>query len=516
MRALRMASQTRMDATSTPHLHRAARRTDVEASDRAVSVAAICDLIVDGGHRGGALLFAILGLAHLALAQFVLQMNDPVQVGMNFWPSAGLTLGALLLVPTRRWGWAIAAIAIAEGISNMIHGHPADVNVWFIGSNTIEPLVGAALIRRCGQHNGALVPVRGLLELVLFGAVVAPIVGGGIGSVGSMNAGAVFLEAWPRFAIGDALGILVVAPVLLTFRRGLNDRPTSRAIAPTILTTAVAAFAIHSWPGGWDTVTPYLVIPPLIWAALRSGVRGAAWSVFALGQVANLAVANGTEPFVATSDTGYTVTLLQAYIGIVASTTLILASAASELKDREAVEAELRHQALHDPLTGLPNRLYFSTRLAEEFRRTAAGGAPAVLCVVDLDDFKRVNDTFGHPTGDELLIASARRLHESVRETDLVARVGGDEFVVVISGITDGTIEAVTTRIIERLAAPVTIHDRTVQTTVSIGVAFTTGDTDPDQAFRDADAAMYLAKARGRNRVVHYEGEADRDAQAGG
>ena len=499
-----------MEATHSPQDHRtdtppAGRSRDALAASGAWSRG--WHAVLHGGQGGGLLLFALLGVAHLALAQFVLRVNDPAQVGMNFWPSAGLTLGALLLVPTRRWGWAIAAIAVAEWSSNAIHGHDPGFSIWFVGSNTIEPLVGATLIRRFGQHGGSLVPIRGLVELIVFGAMVAPLVGGAVGSIGSMNAGADYLDAWPRFAVGDALGVLVVAPVLLTFFRGRDDRPMQRAIAPTIITTLVAAFAIHSWPGGWDTVTPYLVIPPLIWAALRSGVRGAAWSVFALGQVANFAVASGTEPFVATADTGYTVTLLQAYIGIVASTTLILASVASELKDRDAVEAELRYQAMHDPLTGLPHRLFLANRLASEVDRAREGGAPAALCVVDIDDLKRVNDTFGHVVGDELLVAFALRLHEAVRETDLVARVGGDEFVVIIEGVTEDTIRAVTSRIIDRLAAPIRVSGQEVRTTVSVGVALMDREGEPDQAFRDADAAMYRAKALGRNRVVYAEAE---------
>src|SRR5690606_23235565 len=133
------------------------------------------------------------------------------------------------------------------------------------------------------MYRGALVPIRGLLEFVVFGVIVAPIIGGALGSIGTSVAGGDFLESWPRFVIGDALGVLVVAPVLLSINRWKNDRPMRTAIAPTIATLIVSALALHSWPGGWGTVTPYLVILPLTWAALRSGVRGAAWSVLAMG-----------------------------------------------------------------------------------------------------------------------------------------------------------------------------------------------------------------------------------------
>ena len=460
--------------------------------------------IASHGRMGGVILALALGLAHLALAQFVLRVNDPQQVGMNFWPAAGLTMGALLILPTHRWPWALGAIAVAEAMSNTLVGYSVGITIWFVASNTIEPLVGATLIRTFSMHRAALVPVRGLLEFVAFGVVCAPIVGGALGSIGTTIAGGDFLHSWPRFMVGDALGVLVVAPVLLSVNRWKNDRPVRTAIVPTLATLVVSAFALHSWPGGWDTVTPYLVIIPLTWAALRSGVRGASWSVLAIGQVANIAVATGTEPFVATSDTGYTVTLLQAYLGIVGVSTLILASATSELSDRDAVEAALRQQALHDPLTGLPNRLLLVERLNEYLDVAHADDEPLAMAVVDLDDFKRVNDTHGHLLGDELLIASGQRLLASVRGSDLVARIGGDEFVLLIEGATDTAVDAITSRIIERLSAPVVVSGRTVQTTVSVGVAFATPEITADALFRNADAALYRAKALGRNQVARF------------
>jgi len=491
-----------------PFRHRIAGTRWSVVADRAASPPdrwrALRAEIVSGGRAGGVMLAVILGISHLALAQFVLQVNDPAQVGMNFWPSAGLTLGALLLLPTRRWLWALVAIAIGEAVSNTIVGYAANITVWFVASNCIEPLIGATLIRRFTLHRGALVPVRGLLEFVAFGAVFAPIIGGGLGSIGTSVAGADFLDSWPRFMVGDALGVLVVAPVLLSVNRWKNDRPVRTAIAPALATLVVSALALHAWPGGWDTVTPYLVIIPLTWAALRSGVRGAAWSVLAIGQVANFAVATGTEPFVATSDTGYTVTLLQAYLGIVGVSTLILASATSELSDRDAVEQALRRQALHDSLTGLPNRLQLVQRLEEYLEHARIEGVAIAMAVVDLDDFKSVNDTHGHLLGDELLIASGQRLLASVRGSDLVSRIGGDEFVILIDGANDTAVEAITTRITERLSTALIVKGRTLQTTVSVGVAFGSPETTPEELFRNADTALYRAKALGRNQVVRY------------
>ncbi|MCA9850021.1 MAG: sensor domain-containing diguanylate cyclase [Dehalococcoidia bacterium] len=467
------------------------------------------DEIVRGGHRGGLLLVAILGLGYLALAQFVLWTNDPAQVGMNFWPAAGLTLGTLLLLPTRRWAWALAAIALAEITSDVIKGHPASVLIWLTIADTTEPLIGATLVRGFTRHRGALVPVRGLVEFVAFAVIAAPIAGSALGTIGTTMAGGDFLESWPRFFVGDALGVLVVAPVILSARAGRGRRAVRGDVLPVAATIAVSVFALHAWPGGWDTVTPYLVIPPLTWVALHSGVRGASWAVLGIGQVANLAVATGTEPFVATSDTGYTVTLLQAYLAIAASSALVLASAASELSDRDALEEALRLQALHDPLTGLPNRIQLLQRLNDFLAGARERGVPVAMCVVDLDSFKHVNDSYGHPAGDAMLVASARRLQESVRETDLVARIGGDEFVVLLGGADDSSIDAITRRIVDRISAPLVFDGAEMHTTVSVGVAITDGSATPDALFRDADSALYRAKSLGRNQVARFDsGEA--------
>ena len=181
------------------------------------------DEIVRGGHRGGLLLVAILGLGYLALAQFVLWTNDPAQVGMNFWPAAGLTLGTLLLLPTRRWAWALAAIALAEITSDVIKGHPASVLIWLTIADTTEPLIGATLVRGFTRHRGALVPVRGLVEFVAFAVIAAPIAGSALGTIGTTMAGeGVLTTSWN----GDEAKRLAAGEVVfgLTFKANRSGR----------------------------------------------------------------------------------------------------------------------------------------------------------------------------------------------------------------------------------------------------------------------------------------------------
>lgn len=172
----------------------------------------------------------------------------------------------------------------------------------------------------------------------------------------------------------------------------------------------------------------------------------------------------------------------------------------------------LAHQAIHDPLTGLPNRLLFVDRLRRALAAGDGHGHTAVL-FLDLDHFKVVNDSLGHSAGDRLLVTIADRLRAAVRPDDVVARFGGDEFVVLCQRVPDARAAAeVADRIAAAVARPVTLTEGEVYVTVSVGIALSGADLDtPDTMLQHADAAMYSAKDRGRARVEMYEsGSRDR------
>ncbi|MBG0564847.1 GGDEF domain-containing protein [Actinoplanes aureus] len=149
------------------------------------------------------------------------------------------------------------------------------------------------------------------------------------------------------------------------------------------------------------------------------------------------------------------------------------------------------HEAQHDPLTRLPNRTLFRQRL----ERALAGDAPAAVLYLDLDLFKQVNDTLGHAAGDELLRAVADRLRAAVRDTDMAARFGGDEFAVLLEPLTsDRQAHDIAQRVIDSIAQPVSIAGRTVHTRASVGIAHRRPGRDADGLVEDADLAMYRAK----------------------
>ncbi|HEX9939475.1 MAG TPA: EAL domain-containing protein [Longimicrobium sp.] len=167
-----------------------------------------------------------------------------------------------------------------------------------------------------------------------------------------------------------------------------------------------------------------------------------------------------------------------------------------EVTDRKQVEERLLHQAMHDSLTGLPNRHLFMERLGESLFRFNQGAGQCAVLFLDLDRFKVVNDSLGHHVGDELLVAVARRLGESVRACDTVARFGGDEFAILLTELADASVAtAIAARVASAVAAPVNLNGYEVFTSASIGIALATFGYDrPEYLLRNADMAMYRAK----------------------
>jgi diguanylate cyclase (GGDEF)-like protein/PAS domain S-box-containing protein len=182
-------------------------------------------------------------------------------------------------------------------------------------------------------------------------------------------------------------------------------------------------------------------------------------------------------------------------IAFLLSVAHVLASAV----ERRSAEEEMRHQALHDPLTGLPNRNLFSDRLAHALDLARRHGTLVAVLFCDLDQFKLVNDSLGHEAGDELLAAVAPRIRSALRDSDTVARFGGDEFAILVEeAASERDATRVADRVREALARPFALRGRDHFVSATLGIAIGTGDVAPEALIRDADAAMYRAKERGR------------------
>lgn len=176
-------------------------------------------------------------------------------------------------------------------------------------------------------------------------------------------------------------------------------------------------------------------------------------------------------------------------------------------KRLQELYAQKEYQATHDPLTHLPNRTMFENTLKYIVTQAKRYKEVSAILFIDLDGFKAVNDNYGHQVGDELLIKVSNRILDQVRESDMVARIGGDEFVVVLSKvIPKEIIEAIGNKILTQLAKPIQIGSHKCNISGSIGIAITPEhSTDAEELVKQADNAMYKAKKSGKNQIIFHQ-----------
>ncbi|MGH7536725.1 MAG: putative bifunctional diguanylate cyclase/phosphodiesterase, partial [Gemmatimonadales bacterium] len=177
-----------------------------------------------------------------------------------------------------------------------------------------------------------------------------------------------------------------------------------------------------------------------------------------------------------------------------------------DVSERTRLEEQLTHQAFHDPLTGLANRALFRDRVSHALALAVRQGHSITVLFLDLDDFKRVNDSLGHAEGDRLLIAASQRFLRCARAADTVARLGGDEFAILVEHVAESDGQAgLLDRLATAMAYPFTLGGNHVPVSASIGVATSSGEETADDLLRNADVAMYAAKRRGKGRSATYE-----------
>ncbi len=187
----------------------------------------------------------------------------------------------------------------------------------------------------------------------------------------------------------------------------------------------------------------------------------------------------------------------------------------SDITEKKMSEELIWKQANFDMLTGLPNRQMLRDRLEQQIKNEHRAGLSLALLFIDLDHFKEVNDTLGHHVGDDLLIEAGRRIKACIRESDTVGRLGGDEFTITLSQLTDiSHVEVIAQAIVDKLAEPLTLGDETVYISASIGITiYPTDATEVDQLLKNADQAMYVAKSQGRNRFSYFTPSLQKAAQ---
>lgn len=268
---------------------------------------------------------------------------------------------------------------------------------------------------------------------------------------------------------------------------------------------------IDSFVGGMIVVAMQFALLPAMLVVLMftmNNVAAGGWRLLLRGGfacIAGLLMGIAIFGFVIHLQSSYIITITSLPLLVVYPLSLAFMSHATALKLAQRSK-ELKHLSEHDPLTGLPNRLTFTRHLLEQVEHARLMKCRVSVMFIDLDDFKRVNDTYGHRTGDELLIYVAAQLMTYAGTTEKVARYGGDEFAILSTQSTIGAVEKIAAALISLARQPIFVAGVELHAHMSVGISTWPEHGEDSQALMNgADAAMYAAKNSGRNRIVTFD-----------
>jgi diguanylate cyclase (GGDEF)-like protein len=455
---------------------------------------------------------ALLATVYFGAAKASLAFAIPPGYATAVWPPSGIALAALLLFGRPLWpGIWLGAALVNYTVNGSIFA------ALMIGTgNTLEALAGAALIRRSigvphrfehGEDVFKFVAFAALTATIAASVALAPL------SLANSLTWEALVRNWLTWWQGDVSGMVIVTPLLLAWssRDALRWDPRFAyegfCFLLLLLVAAIAVFGFVAAPLA-PFARAFVILPFIVWAAFRFTQREvttvtAAVCAIAVGDtMSNLAAA-------APQTLNESLLLLLLFTTTLVITGLVLSAMVSErtrtMEDLRAALHNLHTQAVTDPLTRLVNRRYLAEFLPRELIRTQRAGHSLAVLMIDLDHFKRVNDTFGHDAGDLVLTQVARLLMAHIRGSDIACRHGGEEFVLVLP---DTTLEGAQRRAEEIRAAVMELQLRhrgkpLGPITVSMGLAlFPDHAAGPEALIRVADEALYEAKRAGRDRVI--------------
>jgi diguanylate cyclase (GGDEF)-like protein len=458
----------------------------------------------------------ILGAGYTLTGIVGLSLAIPPGYATAVWPPSGIALAGILMWGPRVWP-GVAAGSFLVNMAVALTTSDGDLT-WLSGAiaasiaagSSVQALIAAGALRRwvgVAQLFETGPATLAFAGIVAAACLVASTWGVATLSVAGVVAESQFLDSWQTWWLGDVIGMLVFAPVFLTWRQSLQigRRPwrlgeVSAAFALLALSTT-AVFAAPPATGGAASALTFVPLPCLVWIAFRFRPSGVALGICLMSVIAIAATANGSGPFGAERSSDSLLSL-QAFIGLTAVMALTLAAAVSGHRQSErelrSLSVEMEQLALTDELTGLRNRRGFLVLADQVLRMARRTRAKCALVFIDLDGLKRVNDTRGHAAGDALIADAAKVLAQVFRESDVVARVGGDEFAVLaVLDEHDGA-HAVNVRLqsaIEHFNAQA-VPSMRVSMSIGIEELATDSSAPLDVLLTRADKAMYEKKRR--------------------
>ncbi|MCU1345293.1 MAG: Diguanylate cyclase/phosphodiesterase [Acidimicrobiia bacterium] len=500
--------------------------------------------------------FALLGLVVLTVvgtSTELMKVNDAVSVLASLCFAAPLCLRAwwrsrgamrvtwlLLAGASTLWGFGEALWGLSEAVLGQQVASPSIADIGYLGG-VVVALAAVALFpaRQLLKGDRLRAVVDGLLvsSSLLFISWATALGAAFHGSVSS-GWGRVVNVAYPTADVAVATVLITVAA-----RAGGRRRWPLMLLITSMFAQAFAdsVFVVLSAHGSYETGNPidllwivaYLLIglaalhPAAVAdddelsadapAATTSALAYLPVSAAAVVAAARLANGSGFDAVLtATALTSVLLLLVRQWMTLRRNVNLNHQLRVT-VELLEAHKGELAWQMLHDPLTGAGNRTMFHRRMQESLASRRSTGGPVSVLFCDLDDFKAINDTLGHDAGDAVLVGAAERLRASLRSGDTLARLGGDEFGILLAEATgEAAATAIADRIIASFTAPFAVRDREVSVGISVGITVNHTGPTGDEILRDADLAMYEAKAGGKGRVVRSHEPTRENALSGG
>ncbi|MEJ2060187.1 MAG: diguanylate cyclase [Gammaproteobacteria bacterium] len=480
------------------------------------------------------LIFACVLCLYVGLAWFGIALagfqGTPLAL---LWLPAGVAVAALILFGERLW----PAVLLGSLIANTPfllpeHGHLAWLKALFFGLgaatiDTMEALIAYRLHRHFIGSRG-LASVESVVRFMLFVVTLPGMVGafalvtlyaiGGFLPASPAGESHGFLVDWASISLADMHGIFIVVPLALAW--AVPRHPDATGVARSeILGISIAIVVIFVLALFQAKESVFLLVPLAVWITLRTGLRGTSLFMLVMSLVLSIAALRGLGPFAIEGEWG-SMTQTMLFIFSIGFAALVLVAQQRELREinhsledliQERTQAlhdlneKLQEQANTDELTGLLNRRAFIAQAEKEASRAQRSGARFALLMLDIDDFKVINDTHGHAAGDAALRAVSECCRDRLRKYDLIARLGGEEFCILAPDTDMQGARCLAEDLLRHVTAlRVRTPSGVLSLTLSIGLAPFEGDLD--LALKHADEALYEAKDQGKNRL-HMAGD---------
>jgi len=464
----------------------------------------------------------ILAVGYFATAVGGLAISRQAGNIATLWPPNGMLVAALLLTPHRRWTEVLIAGVIGSMAANLYNGNTYLAAGSITVANLVEAGIAATIIS--GQTARRVLFQRSTDVVVLIiAAVTAALVAGAVSATSAMLlSGAPFTTIFVKWVLGDVLGLLVVMPIAMIAHahvtRGpdlmMSKRSTVEALS---LLTVVLTMSLAVYSPGAPPVQ-FLIMPTVLLTSFRLGPLGAALSTVIVAIVGSLGTVMTSRAGALTPDEAtLRVFNFQLNLAVLFLTALPIGSAMAQRSHLEQDLTDEKERADRfasdmaslvniDDLTGLATRRFFMEQLDTLASTARLLQQPLTLAMIDIDHFKPINDQHGHAIGDAVLKAIGVACRSAVRSNDVIGRLGGEEFAMLMPATEQAAAHRIVDRLREAVAAIATPagEGRTVSVTISIGIAMLV-DHQLDRLLLDADRALYVAKEQGRNCVVLAE-----------